>query len=343
LKGPIIVIYNDDLKIKRGSSDDIISFNAVIKASKDVERALKNSSFETLRIGLNSDNLIGTIKKIEESKPQIVFNLCEGFDGDPSQEKNVAALFELLDLQYTGSPPVTIGLTADKWKTKQILTRNNIPTPKGISINTIFNLQSSIFNLQFPLMVKPLSEDGSIGIDSDSVVPDIQILRNKVEYILDTYHQPAMVEEYIDGREFNVSIIGNFNPFILPIFEIDYSRISPDTPKILCYTSKWMKHSDLYRLTPSICPADIPADMEKDIKEAALRAFEITGCRDYARVDIRLGKDNVPYVLEVNANPDISIDAGMEKSAKAAGWTYSDLIKNILNAAMERSGIYSEK
>ncbi|MBI3600450.1 MAG: ATP-grasp domain-containing protein [Nitrospinae bacterium] len=337
MKGPIIVIYNDDLKIKRGLSDDIISFNAVIKASEDVERTLKDSGFETLRIGLNSDRLIDTIKKLGESKPQIIFNLCEGFDGDPSQEKNVAALFELLDLHYTGSPSSIIGLTSDKWKTKQLLLQNSIPAPKGTGINQISNIKSQISNLKFPLMVKPLSEDGSIGIERDSVVSDRHALKRKIEFILDTYNQPAMVEEYIDGREFDVSIIGNSKPFILPISEIDYSRISPDTPKILCYTSKWMKDSDIYRLTPSVCPADIPDDIEKDIKGTALKAFEITGCRDYARVDIRLSKDNVPYVLEVNANPDISVDAGMAKSAKAAGWSYRDLIKNILNAAMERA------
>lgn len=337
MKGPIIVIYNDDLKIKGGASNDIISLNAVIKTSEDVERALKDFGFETIRIGLNPDRLVDVIKRIGESKPRIIFNLCEGFDGEPSQEKNVAALFELLDVHYTGSPPSAIALTSDKWKTKQILTQNNIPTPKGISINTIFNLQSSIFNLQFPLMVKPLSEDGSIGIDKDSVIFDIRMLKNKIEYILDTYHQPAIVEEYIDGRELDVSLIGNSEPLILPISEIDYSRISPDTPKILCYTSKWMKESDIYRLTPSVYPADIPDDIEKNIKETALKAFEITGCRDYARVDIRLSKDNIPFVLEVNANPDISIDAGMAKSAKAAGWSYNNLIKNILDVAMERA------
>jgi len=336
-KGPIIVIYNDDLKIKRGSPDDIISFNAVIKTSEDVERALKDSGFETARIGLNSDTLIHAIKRIKESGAQIIFNLCEGFDGDPSHEKNIAALFELLDVHYTGSPPPAIDLTSDKWKTKQILTQDNIPTPKGISINTISNLQSSIFDLRFPLIVKPLSEDGSIGIDRNSVVPDIRMLKNKIEYILDTYRQPAMVEEYIDGRELDVSLIGNSEPFILPISEIDYSRISPDAPKILCYTSKWIKESDIYRLTPSISPADIPDDIEKNIKETALKTFEITGCRDYARVDIRLSKENIPFVLEVNANPDISADAGIAKSANAAGWSYNDLIKNILGAAMKRA------
>lgn len=337
LKGIIIIIYNDDRTIKRWSSEDTISFNAVIKASEDVEMALKDSGFETLRIGLNSVNLIDTIKKIEESKPQIVFNLCEGFNGSPLLEMNVAALFELLGLQYTGSPPVTIGLTANKWKTKQLLFQNNIPSPRGFPVNTACNLESLICNLKFPCIVKPLSEDGSLGIDSDSVVSDLKRLKGKIEYVFAEYNQPAIVEEYIDGREFSVSIIGNSAPYILPIPEIDYSQIPHGTPKILCYTSKWMKDSDIYSLTPSVCPVDIPDDIEKDIKDVALKVFEITGCRDYARVDIRLSKDNIPYVLEVNANPDISIDAGMVKSAKAAGWSYNDLIKNILDAAMERA------
>ena len=336
MKNLIIVIYNDDCESKKGSKEDIISLQSVIKTSEAVERALIESNFKTLRIGLNSKNLIRTIEKIEESKPCLIFNLCEAFNGDSSLESNVAAVFELLNVAYTGSPPSVIELTSDKEKTKQLLLQNNIPVPAGLSINTVQNLESGIWNLQFPLMVKPQSEDGSVGIDSDSVVFNFDALKEKFEYISDRYSQPVIVEEYIDGREFSVSIVGNNPPHIFPVAEIDYSNIPPNAPKILCYKSKWMKNSDSYRHTPSVCPANISTEIENDIKEVALKAFEITGCRGYARIDIRLDNNNTPFVLEVNANPDISIGDGMAKSAGADGWSYNKLIKGIVSIAIER-------
>ncbi|OGW04507.1 MAG: hypothetical protein A2889_01290 [Nitrospinae bacterium RIFCSPLOWO2_01_FULL_39_10] len=336
MKNLIIVIYNDDCESKKGSKEDIISLQSVIKTSEAVERALIESNFKTLRIGLNSKNLIRTIEKIEESKPCLIFNLCEAFNGDSSLESNVAAVFELLNVAYTGSPPSVIELTSDKEKTKQLLLQNNIPVPAGLSINTVQNLESGIWNLQFPLMVKPQSEDGSVGIDSDSVVFNFDALKEKFEYISDRYSQPVIVEEFIDGREFNVSILGNNPPHIFPVAEIDYSKIPPNAPKILCYKSKWIKDSDSYRLTPSVCPAIISTEIENGIKEVALKTFEITGCRDYARIDIRLDNNQTPFVLEVNANPDISIDAGVAESAKADGWSYNKLIKGIVITAIER-------
>ncbi|HLA48690.1 MAG TPA: hypothetical protein VJ084_05650, partial [Nitrospinota bacterium] len=195
MKNFIIIIYNDDREIKRGFEEDIISLRSVIKTSEDVEKALIESDFKTLRIGLNSRNLIRTIEKIEESKPCLIFNLCEAFNGDSSLESNVAAVFELLNVAYTGSPPSVIELTSDKEKTKQLLLQNNIPVPAGLSINTVQNLESGIWNLQFPLMVKPQSEDGSVGIDSDSVVFNFDALKEKFEYISDRYSQPVIVEE----------------------------------------------------------------------------------------------------------------------------------------------------
>ncbi|MBI4378431.1 MAG: ATP-grasp domain-containing protein [Nitrospinae bacterium] len=333
----IIVIYNDDAVPKRGVEGDVVSLNAVVKASEDVEGALIESGFCTLRIGLNSGNLFDALKKIHTLKPCIVFNLCEAFDGDPSKEMNVAALFELLDVAYTGSPPKVLRLTADKGKTKQILLHHNIHVPLGLEIkHQVPNLKSQISGLQFPLIVKPLLEDGSIGIDGDSVTYEIEKLKVKIEFIFEKYKQPAIVEEYIDGREFNVSIIGNHLPEILPVAEIDYSQIPSHNPKILCYKSKWIKDSDLYNRIQSICPADITRDIEGKIKEVALKAYKATGCRDYARIDIRLKEDRTPVILEVNSNPDISIEAGMAKSAIAAGLTYSDLIKKILTTAAER-------
>jgi len=342
VKNLIIVIYNDDREIKRGSEEDIISLQSVIKTSEGVERALIESNFKTLRIGLNSKNLIRTIEKIEESKPCLIFNLCEAFDGDPSLESNVAAIFELLNVVYTGSPPSAIGLTSNKEKTKQLLIQNNIPVPAGLSINTIQNLESrgtrenGPWNLKFPLMVKPQSEDGSVGIDSNSVVFNFDTLKEKFEYIFNKYNQPVIVEEYIEGREFNVSILGNNPPHIFPVAEVDYSNTPPKAPKILCYKSKWMKNSDSYRLTPSLCPANISVEIENSIKEVALKTFEVTGCRDYARVDIRLDNNNTPFVLEMNANPDISIGDGMAKSAGVDGWSYNKLIKGIVSTAIER-------
>jgi D-alanine-D-alanine ligase and related ATP-grasp enzymes len=186
------------------------------------------------------------------------------------------------------------------------------------------------------MIVKPLREDASIGIENSSVVCDIESLRQRVAFVVKTYNQPALVEEYIEGRELNVAIIGNERPTILPISEIDFSKLPPNYPKIVTYNAKWVEGTAEYIGTVGTCPAKLTSGVEQRVRDIARQAYMLMEIRDYARVDIRLNASNTPYVLEVNPNPDISRDTGFARSARAAGMTFEDMLAKIIETALER-------
>ncbi len=187
------------------------------------------------------------------------------------------------------------------------------------------------------MIVKPSREDAGIGIETASVVSTIAELRKRVRHVIEQHDQPALVEEYIDGRELNVGILGNRKPVVFPISEIDMSTLPKQYHRIITYNAKWMKGTDEYEHTKGICPAPLPPALEATIKEMALKAYQVLGGRDYARVDFRLSKENKPYILEVNPNPDISDDAGFARSARAYGYDFDELAGKIVECALERA------
>ncbi|KUG26319.1 hypothetical protein ASZ90_003839 [hydrocarbon metagenome] len=184
------------------------------------------------------------------------------------------------------------------------------------------------------MIVKLLSEDASIGISENSVVYNDNELNKRMEYLFKNFKQDVIVEEFINGRELNVSILGKD---VLPISEISFKGLSKKLPKIITYEAKWSPDSEYYKHTVPICPAKLSKEVEKKVSEIALESFNAMGCRDYARVDIRLAKNNHPYVIEVNPNPDISPDSGFARSAAAAGIDYFELIKKLIHFALSRS------
>jgi D-alanine-D-alanine ligase len=155
--------------------------------------------------------------------------------------------------------------------------------------------------------------------------------------VFQDHDQPALVEEFIEGRELNIAILGNRRPIILPISEIDFSGLPPSYPRIVTYSAKWIEGSDEYKGTVGVCPAPVCAETERQAKEIALKVYRAMGCRDYARVDMRLDKNNNLYVIEVNPNPDISDDAGFASSARAYGFTFEGIISKIVEYALERT------
>ncbi|MBI5892219.1 MAG: ATP-grasp domain-containing protein [Deltaproteobacteria bacterium] len=329
----IFITYNDDAYVRKGELDDIISLQGVVDTADSVKKAIEENGIAPKLVPLKDDPE-DFIKMLRHGAPDIIFNLCEGAFGLSSMEMNVAGLYELFGFRYTGSGPLTLGLSLNKETAKNILYARGIPTPKYAVIGDIKSLSS--VSISFPLIVKPVHEDAGIGIDNNAVVWDITSLKKRIEYIIDIYKQPALVEEYIDGREFNVSVIGNETPNVLPVSEIDFSELPMDIPKIVGYEAKWITTSPLYKKTVPVCPANISKDIEEKLSCTAIKAYKALGCRDYARIDIRMGNDNMPKVLEVNPNPDISPDAGLARSALAAGFSYSKLICEIINCAVKR-------
>ena len=329
----ILILYSFPLTFMPDGSPDHAVQESVLSRLQAVEDALRRLGYATKTLEVTG-NLLELVQEIRSGRDDLVFNLCEEFLGCSQLEMNVAAVLELLQVPFTGSSPLTLGLTQDKGKTKTILAACGIPTPA-------FRVwqprePSRIAGLRFPLFVKPLLEDASLGIDNEAFVRDETALLRQIQKIYQVHKQPVLIEEYIEGRELNVSILGPDPLDVLPISEIDFSTLPPGLPKICSYAAKWEEESREYVSTLPVCPAPLSPQVESQVKEISLQAYRIMECRDYGRVDIRLSAEDIPYVLEVNANPDISTDAGMPRSAKAAGLDYDQLIGRIVETAWAR-------
>jgi D-alanine-D-alanine ligase len=334
----ITIVYNDPEKIEPKPQNLDLSIIEVKNEIEFVENSLRKAGFKVNVLPVyNARRFINDILNL---KTDLIYNFCEMVELESQEEVFAAGLFELVKVPYTGAPPMTLGLCLDKAKTKIILSHYGIPTAKFDLFNEGIDGYKKI-NLQFPVIVKPVREDASAGINEKSVVYDRKELEERVEYIIKMFKQPALVEEFIDGREVNVAILGNNPPVVLPISEIDFSHLPSHLPKIVSYEAKWIPNTDYYEKTIPICPAPLEPELERKIKDIALSCYKIMGCRDYARVDMRIDKEGNPYVLEVNPNPDLSRNAGFMRSASVYGLTPEETIVKIAEIAIERS--YADK
>lgn len=330
----VAVCYNLAAKTPlRGELHDRISEAGAEVEAHAVADALRRLGHVPALIPLATE-VVSFIGKLQLMRPAVVFNLCEGYRGDSSREMNVAAIYELLDLPYTGSSPITLGLTQDKALTKDILMRHGLPTPEYYRVR--INEPLPKIALKSPFIVKPCSEDASLSIGSDSIVTTEAALKKRVRYIHERYNQDALVEKFIAGREFNAAVLGNSPSGILPLSEICFAQDLKYA--IVSYAGKWQEKSKDYQGTTPVCPAQADDKIRKKIEQTVLKACKLLGCRDYTRVDIRL-HDGVPYLLEINANPDICPDAGFARAAGVAGHDYPALIQRILNMALTRKGV----
>jgi D-alanine-D-alanine ligase len=222
-----------------------------------------------------------------------------------------------------------------KGLTKQLLLANNIPTPKYKLLSEPY--LSKKHALHYPLIIKPAREDASSGVDKDSVVYNYEELKKRIDESFEYYNPPILVEEFIEGRELHVSILGNEPPEVLPIIEIDFSELPSDYPNIISYDAKWNPLEESYHRMHAVCPAKLLKRVEKKVKAAALDAYRITGCKDYARLDIRLTKDNKIFVLEVNPNPDLTEGVSVMESAEKSGLSFGETLSKIVEGALKRA------
>ena len=335
MKDPsVLILYSLPAPFFPDGTPDIFGQESVLSRLNAIQQALLSSGYPVQAVEARGD-LAVLLKKIRSAKAGLVFNLCEEFLGRTRLEMNIAALLELMDIPFTGSSALALGLSQDKGKTKSILAHEGIPTPAYCVWQP--GKDRLLSDLRFPLIIKPLREDASLGIDNDAYIPDEKTLKQQVQRIHQGYGQ-VLVEEYIEGRELNVSILGNNQPQVLPISEIDFSSMPPGLPRICSYAAKWVENSREFSSTVPRCPTSLPAKVEEEVKRVSLEAYRLMDCRDYARVDIRLSTEGTPYVLEINANPDISPDAGMTRSAKMAGYMYPEFIARIVEISWTRNG-----
>ncbi|MBC7363392.1 MAG: ATP-grasp domain-containing protein [Candidatus Aminicenantes bacterium] len=313
-----------------------VSEDSVAKVAEVVCETLNKAGVEATLIPLQR-SMFNFLRRVKELDVDVIVNLCEGFFGKPQWESNVAAVMEILHIPFTGNGSRPLALCQDKHQAKAILSSYNLP----VAPSQLITSAEDMVDLRFPVIVKPNSEDASLGVHPESVVYDTAALAEQVKRIIETYNQPAIVEEFIDGREFNVAILDDGEPKALPVSEIDFSSMPEGYPKICSYEAKWYPDHILYQTTPPICPARIDDELRERLQTLALNAFKVMGCRDYARVDLRMNESGEIFILEVNPNPDISLDAGYARALKAAGIDYADFWKMMIANALRRKAQYA--
>jgi D-alanine-D-alanine ligase len=276
-----------------------------------------------------------SLHSLSRCDADLVFNLTESFDGDDTKEMNVVAYVDLLGLRYTGAGPHALFMSQDKAIAKKIFAFHGIKTP--FFATSYRGRVEHAHDISFPLIVKPSWEDGSIGIDAGSVVNSIKEMMERVEYIQDEFDAPALIEEYIEGREIYAGILGSYERAqVLPLIELDLSRLPEGTPKIASYDVKFEKNSDVYRLTKSEIAENLDEATTKRLSDTALAAYRALKLRDYGRIDMRLAPNGDVFVIEANPNPWLASGQEFAMAAKAHGLSYTELIGNIIELAMNR-------
>lgn len=268
---------------------------------------------------------------IGDHRPDVVFNLCEALGGDSRLEVHAAWLLDRLGLPFTGSPYHALRHCLYKVEANQILARAGVRVPATVRVDSPDQLPK----VAFPVIVKPEREDGSTGIERDSVVYDHPKLRDQVAWVIETYRQPAVVQRYIHGRELAISLLSWPAPRVLPPGEILFHELPQGHPHILTFASKWHPETIESIATPSVAAVLRPPELRR-VGAIGRRAFEVLGLRDYGRVDVRLDERGEPYVIDVNPNCDLSEDGGFGLACRRAGFGYADFIWEILRSALRR-------
>jgi D-alanine-D-alanine ligase len=261
----------------------------------------------------------------------LVFNLCETLEGEAYREAYVPAVLDVMGYAYTGSTTRTLHEALNKARTKQRLTGHGLPTARY----QVFTSTDAPIDVPLPAFVKPVAQDASIGVSDRAVVRTPEELREQVNYILKEIDDAALAEEFLLGREFNVAIWGNAGPQVLPLAEIDFSQISDPFKQIISYAAKWDASTFEYHHTYPDCPAIVDETLAEELRRVALEAYRLMGCRDYARVDLRV-MDGKPYILEVNPNCGIAPDSGFVREARVGGFDYAAMVEQIALFASER-------
>jgi len=279
--------------------------------------------------------------KLQSVKPDFVFNIAEGKKGI-NREAHIPAILEFLEIPYSGSDPLTLSSTLNKARTKEILTYHNIPNAKFVLANSINDIDD--FNLEFPVILKPIGEGSSKGIYNSSVVNNYSELEERLSEKLGLYNQPCIIEEFLTGREFTVAVLGNSPDIkVLPIVEINFSELPKDLAPIYSYEAKWIADTKENPLEIFSCPADLSNNLKEQIESIALKTYKVLDCKDWSRIDIRLDKFGIPNIIEVNPLPGILPDplsnSCYPKAARAAGMDYNTLINNVLNIALKRHNL----
>ncbi|HEY5439886.1 MAG TPA: hypothetical protein VIJ90_01265 [Gemmatimonadaceae bacterium] len=300
---------------------------AILGTVNAVEVSLAGEGNEILRISVHAD--AKWIDRLRRARVDLVFNLCESIDGVAALEPPVISVLELLNLPYTGSSSWTTSLCLRKHVVNAALERAGLPVPKF----AVVRRGGAIPSVGFPSICKPAAEDASIGIEQRSVVRTTRALTERLGAMLERWDE-VLVQRFVEGREVNVGILGDA---VLPIAEIDFGHMPKGMWRIVTYRSKWEDGCDEDLGSAPRCPARLPASVASQLRRIAIAAWRIAGGSGYGRVDMRIDGRGQPWILEVNANPDIAPDAGLARMARVAGIEYGALVRRVCELGLQRS------
>jgi D-alanine-D-alanine ligase len=333
----IVVLYNACHDLIKGEPKDLLADKGVVACAQAVSAAFQRVGYRVVQMPVRTD--VESALVPYSPTEWIVFNLGEGLEGRLFEEARIAWALEAIGYCFTGSGGNAIARSVHKARAKTSLSAHGVSTPSWWLVRHPDEVYALNRDLVFPLIVKPVAEDASIGVGPDAVVHTTKALCERVAYVVECYRQAALVEVFVDGREFNIALWGD-PPQVLPLAEIDFSAFDDPYERIVSFAAKWEADSFEYQHTPVVCPASLDASLGDHVSDVARRAWTAIGCRGYARVDMRLGKGDVIQVVEVNCNPDLSSDAGFYRAAKAAGYSYEDMVINIVEIARRHHDAY---
>jgi D-alanine-D-alanine ligase len=307
----------------------------ILEQTRAVETALRELEIPYETKGIRSLRELPNILNAQ-TDGTVIFNLIETVEGCVRKAAFVPSWFDVYRIPYTGNPGEGLLLSADKWRSKAILSASGLPCPEALRVEPGETGRPSFPG---PWIVKPAATDASEGIDDSSVIRDDgEDLARAVARVHAGFGQAALIEQFIQGRELNVSVLtGEDGPHVLPLAEIDFSAFSEEKPRIVGYDAKWRQESFEYNHTPRVIPAPLPGTVAERVRTLAVAACAALACEGYCRVDFRLDAQLNPYILEVNANPDISADAGLAAALDADGIPYQTFIQMLLSHALKRA------
>jgi D-alanine-D-alanine ligase len=303
----------------------------------DAVRSALSEKYDVVLVEANEE----AFEKLRKSRAFFAFNIAEGLYG-PSRESQIPALLEMLRIPYLGSDPLTLGICLDKSRAKEVLAYHGIPTAPFRVVTSMEEFED--LPVRFPSIVKPLHEGSSKGIYDSSVVRTTGELEREVRTVLTTYGEPALVEEFLPGREFTVAIMGNGGEArVLPIVEIRFDALPAGANPIYSYEAKWLWDTVENPLAIYACPASLDPPLHRAIERICMDAYRVLRCRDWSRIDVRLDARGNPSIIEVNPLPGIlprpEDNSCFPKAARAAGMTYQQLITTAAAIGMERCGL----
>ena len=316
--------------------DDTYAEWDTIDTIRAVESALKKRHTVTL-VEANEE----VYPKLVALRPDIVFNIAEGLRG-PSREAQVPAMLEFLGIPYSGSDPLTLAVCLDKARAKEILSYHSVPTPAFLLVEDLSGIDTLTFSL--PAIVKPVHEGSSKGVVDASVVRTQDELRAQVKRVLGTYNEPALIEQFLTGREFTVAMLGNGNDGrVLPPLETKFDRLPEGANPIYSYEAKWLWDTLDEPLEIHECPANVSPELLASIEDVCRRAFRVLSCRDWCRIDVRLDDHGVPHIIELNPLPGILPNpdehSAFPMAAREAGIDYDTLLQTVVELAAKRYGL----